>query len=75
MDDQKEIEAVKELTRAISFKPDVHMLHLRAAFYESMMDFESAVRDCEAALCLEPTHLDSIDLCRRARERGNLHET
>ncbi|KAI4382439.1 hypothetical protein MLD38_008404 [Melastoma candidum] len=64
MDDQKYIEAVEELTRAISFRPDLHMLHLRAAFYESMMDFESAVRDCEAALCLEPTHLDTIDLCR-----------
>ncbi|KAI4385955.1 hypothetical protein MLD38_003939 [Melastoma candidum] len=75
MDEQKEIEAVEELTRAISFRPDLHMLHLRAAFYESMMDFESAVRDCEAALCLEPTHLDTIDLCRRAQERGKLQVT
>ncbi|KAI4382440.1 hypothetical protein MLD38_008404 [Melastoma candidum] len=68
MDDQKYIEAVEELTRAISFRPDLHMLHLRAAFYESMMDFESAVRDCEAALCLEPTHLDTIDLWKSVKK-------
>ncbi|PPR80546.1 hypothetical protein GOBAR_AA40169 [Gossypium barbadense] len=36
MDDQKETEAVEELSKAIAFKPDLQMLHLRAAFYESM---------------------------------------
>ncbi|VFQ71804.1 unnamed protein product [Cuscuta campestris] len=65
MDDQMETEAVEELTRAISFKPDLQMLHLRAAFHESMNDYGSALRDCEAALCLDPTHKDTLDLYHR----------
>ncbi|KAI9071680.1 hypothetical protein K1719_012959 [Acacia pycnantha] len=56
MDDHKEAEAIAELTRAIRFKPDVQLLHLRAAFYESMNDFISTIRDCEAALCLDPSY-------------------
>ncbi|CAI9761302.1 unnamed protein product [Fraxinus pennsylvanica] len=62
MDDQKENEAVEELTRAIAFKPDVQMLNLRAAFHESMGDLSSALRDCEAALCLDPEHKDTLNL-------------
>lgn len=68
MDDHKEAEAIEELSRAIDFKPDLQLLHLRAAFYDSMGDFVSAVRDCEAALCLDPNHNEILDLCNKARE-------
>lgn len=67
MDDQKENEAVEELTKAITFRPDLQMLHLRAAFYDSMGDSISAQRDCQAALSLDPNHSDTIDLYSRAR--------
>ncbi|KAE9596057.1 putative chromatin remodeling & transcription regulator BTB-POZ family [Lupinus albus] len=68
MDEQKETEAVEELTKAISFKPDLQMLHLRAAFYESMGDLNSALQDCQAALCLDPNHTDTLDLYQRAQK-------
>ncbi|KAM1653503.1 hypothetical protein ACFX14_006074 [Malus domestica] len=68
MDEQRETEAIEELTRAISFKPDLQMLHLRAAFYESIGDLSSALRDCQAALCMDPNHTDTIDLYNRARD-------
>ena len=74
MDDQKETEAVEELTRALAFKPDLQMLHLRAAFYESMSDFVSAIQDCEAALCLDPNHTDTLDLYKRARDQAATHQ-
>ncbi|KAK8697977.1 hypothetical protein V6N13_114109 [Hibiscus sabdariffa] len=67
MDDQKETEAIEELSKAIAFKPDLQMLHLRAAFYESIGNLNSALRDCEAVLCLEPDHIDTLDLYNRAR--------
>lgn len=70
MDDQKENEAVEELTKAIAFKPDVQMLNLRAAFHESMGDLSSALRDCEAALCLDPDHKDTLNLYNCARTRA-----
>ncbi|KAF8099842.1 hypothetical protein N665_0236s0004 [Sinapis alba] len=38
MDSKKEREAVAELSRAISFKADLHLLHLRAAFHEHTED-------------------------------------
>ncbi|KAK4788053.1 hypothetical protein SAY86_019372 [Trapa natans] len=66
MDDQKEAEAVEELTRAIEFKPDLQMLHLRAAFHESMGNLSLALQDCKAALCLDPIHVDTLDLYQRA---------
>ncbi|PON85903.1 N-terminal acetyltransferase A, auxiliary subunit [Trema orientale] len=66
MDDQKENEAVEELTKALSFRPDLQMLHLRAAFYDSMGNTTSALRDCQAALCLDPNHTDTLDLYNRA---------
>ncbi|KAK2643325.1 hypothetical protein Ddye_025088 [Dipteronia dyeriana] len=69
MDDQKETEAVDELTKAIAFKPDLQMLHLRAAFYESMGDLNSALQDSEAALCLDPNHMETLDLHNRALDR------
>lgn len=69
MDDHKEAEAIAELSRAIEFKPDLQLLHLRAAFYDSMSDYVSTVRDCEAALCLDPNHSETLELCNKARER------
>lgn len=71
MDDHKEAEAIAELTRALAFKPDLQLLHLRAAFYDSMGDSISTLRDCEAALCLDPGHGDTIELYNKARERIN----
>ncbi|XAR68782.1 hypothetical protein NMG60_11000147 [Bertholletia excelsa] len=70
MDDHKESEAIAELTKAISFKPDLQLLHLRAAFHDSMGEYTSTLRDCEAALCLDPKHSDTLELYRRARERS-----
>lgn len=69
MDDHKEAEAIAELTRAIDFKPDLQLLHLRAAFHDSMGDYVSTVQDCEAALCLDPNHVETLELCNKARER------
>lgn len=71
MDDHKEAEAIEELSKVIAFKPDLQLLHLRAAFHESMNDFVSTVRDCEAALCLDPSHGDTQELYGKARERVN----
>ncbi|MBA0677535.1 hypothetical protein Goari_018935 [Gossypium aridum] len=68
MDDHKENEAIAELTRALAFKPDLQLLHLRAAFHDSMGDYASTVRDCEAALCLEPNHADTLELYNKVRE-------
>ncbi|XP_047310093.1 ethylene-overproduction protein 1-like isoform X2 [Impatiens glandulifera] len=67
MDEQREMEAVEELTKAIAFKPDMQMLYLRAAFYESMGELSLSIRDCEAALCLDPTHKDTVDMYNRMR--------
>ncbi|KAF5750794.1 hypothetical protein HS088_TW03G01134 [Tripterygium wilfordii] len=68
MDDHKESEAIAELTRAIAFRPDFQLLHLRGAFHESMGDHVSTIRDCEAALCLEPSHADTHDTYNKVRE-------
>ncbi|KAJ7959852.1 Ethylene-overproduction protein 1 [Quillaja saponaria] len=68
MDEQKETEAVEELTKAIVFKPDLQMIHLRAAFYESMGNLSSALQDCQAGLCLDPKNTDILDLYKKARE-------
>ncbi|XP_002526653.2 ethylene-overproduction protein 1 [Ricinus communis] len=71
MDDHKEAEAVAELSKAIVFKPDLQLLHLRAAFYDSMGDNISTIRDCEAALCLDSSHGDTIELYNKAREHAD----
>lgn len=71
MDDHKEAEAIAELTKAITFKPELQLLHLRAAFHDSMGDFVSTLRDSEAALCLDPSHADTLELCNKAQERCN----
>lgn len=70
MDDHKEDEAIAELTKAIAFKTDLQLFHLRAAFHDSMGDNISTVRDCEAALCLDPSHADTIELYHKALERA-----
>lgn len=71
MDDHKEAEAIAELSKAITFKPDLQLLHLRAAFHDSMGDSASTLRDCEAALCLDPKHADTLELYQKTRERVN----
>lgn len=68
MDDHKEDEAIAELSTAIAFKPDLQLLHLRAAFYDSMGNTEATLRDCEAALCLDSDHSDTHELYNRAQE-------
>lgn len=73
MDDHKEAAAISELTRAITFKPDLQLLHLRAAFHESMGDYASTIQDCEAALCLDPNHSETLELYNKAKERVNEH--
>ncbi|KAL6649751.1 hypothetical protein ACP70R_013975 [Stipagrostis hirtigluma subsp. patula] len=70
MDENKEEEAIAELSRAIAFKPDLQLLHLRAAFFDSMRDHASTLRDCEAALCLDPTHGDTLDLHNKASKKA-----
>ncbi|KAL9428729.1 hypothetical protein AB3S75_030672 [Citrus x aurantiifolia] len=75
MDDHKEAEAIAELSRAIAFKPDLQLLHLRAAFHDSMGNHLHTQRDCEAALCLDPNHTDTLELCDKARERVNEQQT
>ncbi|PHT93806.1 hypothetical protein T459_01688 [Capsicum annuum] len=70
MDDHKEAEAIAELTKVISFKPDLQLLHLRAASYDSMGDLTSTIRDCEAALCLDSSHTDTLDLYQKVQQRA-----
>lgn len=74
MDDNKENEAIAELTKAIAFKPDLQLLYLRAAFYDSMRDSASTLLDCEAALCLEPNHEDTLELYNKARGQVNAQQ-
>lgn len=70
MDDHKEAEAINELTKALAFKPDLQLLHLRSAFLDSIGDYVSTIRDCEAALCLDPNHSDTLELYRKAQKRA-----
>ncbi|KAF4376454.1 ETO1-like protein 1 [Cannabis sativa] len=70
MDSHKEQEAIAELSRAIAFKADVHLLHLRAAFHEHIGDVLGALRDCRAALSVDPSHQEMLEL----QSRVNSHE-
>ncbi|CAL1383040.1 unnamed protein product [Linum trigynum] len=70
MDSQKEKEAIEELSRAIAFKADLHLLHLRAAFHEHIGDVTGALRDCRAALSVDPNHQEMLEL----HSRVNSHE-
>ncbi|KAK4745924.1 hypothetical protein SAY87_012236 [Trapa incisa] len=47
----------------------MQLLYLRAAFYDSMGDLASTIRDCEAVLCLEPEH--NQELRRMSQEQTN----
>lgn len=69
MDNHKEKEAIAELTRAIAFKADLHLLHLRAAFHEHIGDISSALRDCRAALSLDPNHQEMLELHKRVNSQ------
>eukprot|EP00850_Spirogloea_muscicola_P006561 SM000031S11570 [mRNA] locus=s31:406190:409878:+ [translate_table: standard] len=62
MDSRQEAEALAELSRTITFKADLQLLHLRAAFHECMGDKELAIRDCHAALAIDPKHADTLEL-------------
>ncbi|KAH1078040.1 hypothetical protein GYH30_053211 [Glycine max] len=70
MDNHKEEEAIAELSRAIAFKADLHLLHLRAAFHEHKEDVLGALRDCRAALSVDPNHQEMLEL----HSRVNRHE-
>lgn len=70
MDNHKEEEAIAELSRAIAFKADLHLLHLRAAFHEHKEDVLGALRDCRAALSVDPNHQEMLEL----HSRVNSHE-
>lgn len=65
MDNHKEKEAIAELSHAISFKADLHLLHLRAAFHEHTSNVSAALRDCRAALSVDPTHQEMLELHTR----------
>ncbi|CAA6658504.1 unnamed protein product [Spirodela intermedia] len=70
MDGRKEKEAIAELTRVIVFKADLHLLHLRAAFNQHIGDITGALRDCRAALSVDPNHQEMLEL----RSRVNCEE-
>nr|BAJ99623.1 predicted protein [Hordeum vulgare subsp. vulgare] len=74
MDENKEEEAIGELTQALAFKPDLQLLHLRAAFLDSMGDSASTLRDCEAALCMDPEHGDTLELYNKASAKAGQSE-
>ncbi|KAI7984082.1 ETO1-like protein 1 [Camellia lanceoleosa] len=56
MDNHKEKEAISELSRAIAFKADLNLLHLRAAFHEHIGDVMGALRDYRVAVSVDPNH-------------------
>ncbi|CAN6477244.1 unnamed protein product [Victoria cruziana] len=62
MGNHEEKEAIIELTKAITFKADFHLLHLCDAFYESISDISGALRDCRAVLSLDPNHSEIMEL-------------
>ncbi|KAL5712522.1 ETO1-like protein 1 [Ranunculus cassubicifolius] len=69
MDSHKEKEAIFELSRAIAFKADLHLLHLRAAFHEHIGDVSGALRDCRAALSVDPNHQEMLELHSRVNSQ------
>ncbi|KAJ7294794.1 hypothetical protein O6H91_Y232100 [Diphasiastrum complanatum] len=62
MDTHQDDRALEELSKAIAFKADPHLLQLRAAFYESIGDASSAFRDCRAALSMDPNHRHTLEI-------------
>ncbi|KAJ0266785.1 ETO1-like protein 2 [Hirschfeldia incana] len=71
MDDQREAEAVEELSKAIAFRPELQTLHLRAAFHEATGKLSLAAQDCEAALCLDPNHTETLHLYSRSKDQAS----
>ncbi|KAG2299717.1 hypothetical protein Bca52824_036189 [Brassica carinata] len=71
MDDQRETEAVEELSKAIAFRPELQTLHLRAAFHEATGKLSLAAQDCEAALCLDPNHTETLHLYSRSKDQAS----
>ncbi|XP_059660447.1 ETO1-like protein 1 [Cornus florida] len=69
MDNHKEKEAIAELSSAIAFKADLHLLHLRAAFHEHIGDVFGALRDCRAALSVDPNHQEMLELHSRVNSQ------
>ncbi|CAK9323485.1 unnamed protein product [Citrullus colocynthis] len=69
MDSHKVDEAIAELSRAIAFKADLHLLHLRAAFHEHTNDVLGALRDCRAALSVDPNHQEMLELHSRVNSQ------
>ncbi|KAL1547197.1 ETO1-like protein 1 [Salvia divinorum] len=69
MDSHKDKEAIAELSRAIAFKVDLHLLHLRAAFHEHVGDVMGALRDCRAALSVDPNHQEMLELHSRVNSQ------
>ncbi|XP_024520512.1 ethylene-overproduction protein 1 [Selaginella moellendorffii] len=67
MDSQRDREAIAELSKAIAFKADLQLLHLRAAFHECSGEISDALRDCRAALSIDPTHSDTLELYGRVQ--------
>ncbi|XP_073040672.1 ETO1-like protein 1 [Primulina eburnea] len=69
MDNQEEKEAIAELSKAIAFKADLHLFHLRAAFHEHIGDVIGALRDCRAALSVDPNHQEMLELRSRVNSQ------
>ncbi|KAK6937569.1 Tetratricopeptide repeat [Dillenia turbinata] len=69
MDNHNAKEAIAELSRAIAFKADLHLLHLRAAFHEHIGDILGALRDCRAALSVDPNHQEMLELHSRVNSQ------
>ncbi|KAI3676422.1 hypothetical protein L1987_86030 [Smallanthus sonchifolius] len=67
--DNHEKEAIAELSKAIAFKADLHLLHLRAAFNEHIGDVSGAMRDCRAALSFDPNHQEMLELRSRVNSQ------
>ncbi|CAM6086672.1 unnamed protein product [Calypogeia fissa] len=69
MDSRREKEAICELSKAIAFKADLQVLHLRAAFHECIGDLQASLRDCRAVLSMDPNHQDTLELHNRVHGR------
>ncbi|KAG6554555.1 hypothetical protein Mapa_003934 [Marchantia paleacea] len=69
MDSHREKEAIAELSKAIAFKADLQVLHLRAAFHECIGDLQASLRDCRAVLSMDPNHQDTLELHNRVHGR------
>ncbi|CAI9107767.1 OLC1v1007204C1 [Oldenlandia corymbosa var. corymbosa] len=69
MDNHQPKEAIAELSKAIAFKADLHLLHLRAAFHEHVNNVMGALRDCRAALSVDPHHQEMLDFHSRVNSR------